>query len=149
MSRPEPAATVEVAAPATTMRAWRVQTLAEPAQALSLEEVPVPAPGPGEVLLRIRAVAANFPDVLLCRGEYQVKPDLPFSPGIEAVGTIAALGEGVTGFALGDRVIGSKIGLLSEYATIVADDVWRAPESLDDIAVSGLTVAYQTAWFGL
>lgn len=149
MSLPEPAATVEVAEPATTMRAWRVQTLAEPAQALSLDEVPVPVPAAGEVLLRIRAVAANFPDVLLCRGEYQVKPELPFSPGIEAVGTIAALGEGVTGFALGDRVLGSKIGLLSEYAVIVADDVWHAPESLDDTAASGLTVAYQTAWFGL
>jgi len=133
----------------TTMRAWRVHTLAEPAQALTLDEVPVPTPGPGEVLIRVRAVAANFPDVLLCRGEYQVKPELPFSPGIEAVGTVAAFGADVSGFAVGDRVIGSKIGLLSEYATITGDDVWAAPEALEDAAVSGLTVAYQTAWFGL
>lgn len=149
MPRPEPVETTEATDLPETMRAWRVQTLAEPAQALSLDEVPVPTPEPGEVLIRVRAVAANFPDVLLCRGEYQVKPELPFSPGIEAVGTVAALGEGVSGFAVGDRVIGSKIGLLSEYATIVADDVWPAPEALDDAAVSGLTVAYQTAWFGL
>src|SRR5690606_9897199 len=104
---------------------------------------------PDDVLIRIRAVAANFPDVLLCRGEYQVKPELPFSPGIEAVGTVVAFGADVRGFAIGDRVMGSKIGVLSEYATITADDVWRAPEALDDAAASGLTVAYQTAWFGL
>lgn len=131
------------------MRAWRVVRLGEPADALSLDEIAVPAPGPDEVLIRVRAVAANFPDVLLARGQYQVRPELPFVPGIELVGEVAELGDGVVGFAVGDRVLGSKIGVLAEYAVISASHVWRAPESLTDAAASGLTVAYQTAWFAL
>ncbi|BDV29871.1 NADPH:quinone oxidoreductase family protein [Microbacterium terricola] len=132
-----------------TMRAWRVTRLGEPADALSLDDVPLPAPAAGEVLVAVRAVAANFPDVLLCRGEYQVKPELPFTPGIELVGEVVALGEGVADRAIGDRVVGSKIGVLSEYAVLPASDVWTAPESLGDAEAAGLTVAYQTAWFGL
>lgn len=133
------------------MRAWRVTRLAEPAEALSLDEVPVPVPGAGEVLVRVRAVAANFPDVLLCRGEYQVKPELPFSPGIECVGEVVALGEGAdaAGPAVGDRVVASKIGVLAEYAAVRAADVHPAPAALDDEAAAGLFIAYQTAWFGL
>ncbi|QKJ21239.1 NADPH:quinone oxidoreductase family protein [Microbacterium hominis] len=131
------------------MRAWRVTALGEPADALRLDEIAVPSSAPGEVLVRVRAVAANFPDVLLCRGQYQVRPELPFVPGIEFVGDVVALGEGVAGPAIGTRVVGSKIGVLSEYAAVLASDVWEAPAALDDAAASGLTVAYQTAWFGL
>ncbi len=131
------------------MRAWRVVRLGEPADALSLDEVGVPAPGPGEALVRVRAVAANFPDVLLARGQYQVRPELPFVPGIELVGEIAEVGDGVDGLAVGDRVLGSKIGVLAEYAVLSASDLWPAPASLTDAAASGLTVAYQTAWFAL
>lgn len=131
------------------MQAWRVTQLGEPAEALALDTVPMPAPAAGEVLVKVAAVAANFPDVLLCRGEYQVKPALPFSPGIEFVGTVAALGDGVDGPAVGERVVGSKIGVLSEYAVLPASDVWTAPSSLSDAEAAGLTVAYQTAWFGL
>ncbi|MCT9818919.1 NADPH:quinone oxidoreductase family protein [Microbacterium sp. W1N] len=135
--------------PDPRMRAWRVTRLGEPADALTLDELDVPVPGPGEVLVRTRAVAANFPDVLLCRGEYQVKPELPFVPGIELVGDVAGLGEGVTGLRVGERVLGSKIGVLSEYAVLPAADLWPAPAGLDDAAAAGLTVAYQTAWFAL
>ncbi|MDQ7878557.1 NADPH:quinone oxidoreductase family protein [Microbacterium sp. QXD-8] len=137
------------AAPPSSMRAWRVTRLGEPAEALSLDTVPVPVPAAGEVLVKVAAVAANFPDVLLCRGEYQVKPELPFSPGIEFVGTVAALGDGASSVAIGERVVGSKIGMLSEYAVLPASDVWAAPSSLSDAEAAGLTVAYQTAWFGL
>ncbi|WP_019180013.1 NADPH:quinone oxidoreductase family protein [Microbacterium yannicii] len=143
------AAATESAPVPAEMRAWRVTALGEPADALSLDRVPVPAPGAGEVLLKVAAVAANFPDVLLCRGEYQVKPELPFTPGIELTGTVVALGPDVSGVAVGDRVVGSKIGVLSEYAVVPASDVWAAPASLSDVEASGLTVAYQTAWFGL
>ncbi|WP_431802033.1 NADPH:quinone oxidoreductase family protein [Microbacterium sp. bgisy203] len=134
-----------------TMRAWRVTTLGEPADALSLDDVPVPAPASGEVLVRVRAVAANFPDVLLARGEYQVKPELPFIPGIECVGDVVALGEGADAgsFRIGDRVLASKIGVLAEYAAVPASDVHPAPATLPDAAAAGLFVAYQTAWFGL
>ncbi|MEV8266814.1 NADPH:quinone oxidoreductase family protein [Microbacterium sp. NPDC076911] len=132
-----------------TMRAWRVTQLGEPVDALSLESIAIPVAGPSEVLLRVRAVAANFPDVLLCRGEYQVKPELPFVPGVELVGEVVAVGAEVDQFAIGDRVMGSKIGVLAEYAAVPASDVWAVPASLTDAEASGVTIAYQTAWFGL
>lgn len=131
------------------MRAWRVTTLGEPADALQLDEVPVPTPADGEVLIRVAAVAANFPDVLLARGQYQVKPELPFIPGVECSGTVVAIGADVTRFVVGDRVIAGKIGVLAEYAAVDAGSVHPIPEDFDFVAASGLNVAYQTAWFAL
>ncbi|WP_246150003.1 NADPH:quinone oxidoreductase family protein [Agromyces intestinalis] len=137
-----------------TMRAWRVTRLGEPEDVLELHDVPVPSPGPGEVLVRTRAVALNFPDVLLARGQYQVRPELPFVPGIELSGDVVAVGgtpdaSGPDVFAIGDRVVGSEIGVLSEYAVLPAAAVRLAPDALDDEASAALTIAYQTAWFGL
>jgi NADPH:quinone reductase len=132
-----------------TMRAWRVSQLGEPADALTLDDVPRPEPGPGEVLLRISAVAVNFADVLLARGQYQVRPDLPFVPGVEASAVIAGLGAGVTGPAVGTRVVAATIGMLAEYAVVPAAAVQPIPDELGDAEASGLLVAYQTAWFGL
>jgi NADPH2:quinone reductase len=133
----------------SSMRAWRVATLAEPRDALRLDTVERPQAGPGEVLVRIAAVSVNFADVLLARGQYQVRPELPFVPGVEASGVIAALGEGVDGFTVGDRVAGVGIGMLAEYVAVPAQAVHRLPDELDFDAASGLMVAYQTAWFGL
>lgn len=65
------------------MRAWRVSELGEPRHVMSLDEVPVPQPNAGQLLVRVLGAAANFPDVLMCRGLYQVKPPLPFTPGVE------------------------------------------------------------------
>ena len=132
-----------------TMGAWRVTGHGEPADVLRLDDVPVPAPGPGEVLVRVRAVAVNFPDVLLARGEYQVRPELPFIPGIELCGDVVSLGAGVQGLDPGERVVGSRIGVLSQYAVVPAQAVHRAPPELDDAQAAALTIAYQTAWFGL
>jgi NADPH2:quinone reductase len=134
---------------ADTMRAWRVTAHGEPESVMGLHEVDVPRPGPGEVLLRAKAVAVNFPDVLLARGQYQERPELPFIPGVELCGEVAALGEGVTGVAVGDRVVASKIGVMAEYAAVPAWAVHPAPASLDDAAAAALLIAYQTAWFGL
>ncbi|WP_211234813.1 NADPH:quinone oxidoreductase family protein [Glycomyces arizonensis] len=131
------------------MRAWQVTAHGEPERVMALRETDVPAAGPGEVLVRVRAVAVNFPDVLLARGQYQERPELPFTPGIELCGDVAALGEGVTGLAVGQRVVGSKIGVMAEYAALPAQAVRPAPDSLDDAAAAALTIAYQTAWFGL
>lgn len=138
--------------PPTAMKAWRVVSHGEPERVMELHDVPVPEPGPGEVLVRVRAVAVNFPDVLLARGEYQERPDLPFVPGIELCGDVVALGPGVTEgerVRVGDRVVGSKIGVLAQYATVPAQAVHAAPSALDDAQAAALTIAYQTAWFGL
>ncbi|MBO0803385.1 MAG: NADPH:quinone oxidoreductase family protein [Nocardiopsaceae bacterium] len=135
------------------MRAWRVTSLGEPGDVLSLaDDVPEPAPGPGQVAVRVLASPANFPDVLMCRGTYQVKPDLPFTPGVELCGSVVALGDGVTGFAAGDRVIGSTVlpsGGFAEVALMNAAQTFPAPPALDDAEASSLYIGYQTGWFGL
>jgi NADPH2:quinone reductase len=134
------------------MRAWRVEQPGEPAAVLRLADTDPPAPAEGQLLVRVRATALNFPDVLLCRGTYQVRPPLPFTPGVELCGEVVAVGEGVTRFATGDRVIGTPAlphGALAEYAVVPAEDAYPAPEALDDAAAAGLHIAYQTGWFGL
>ena len=131
------------------MRAWHVTAHGEPEDVLALVEVEDPVPGPGEVRVRVHAVAANFPDVLLARGQYQVRPELPFTPGVEFAGTVAAVGEGVTRWQPGTRVIGGRIGVLSEQVVMPAEALYATPSTLDDIAASGLMVAYQTAYFAL
>ncbi|MBO0820962.1 MAG: NADPH:quinone oxidoreductase family protein [Nocardiopsaceae bacterium] len=134
------------------MKAWRVSALGEPKDVLELSEVPEPAPGPGQVAVRVLASPANFPDVLMCRGLYQVRPELPFTPGVELCGSVTTLGQGVTGFAAGDRVIGSAVlpsGGFAEVALMNAAGTFAAPEALDDAEAGSLYLGYQTGWFGL
>ena len=87
------------------VKSLRVHELGEPEQVMVLEERPEPEVRPGDVRLRVHAAALNFPDVLMCRGEYQVKPPVPFTPGAEVAGVIEEVGEGVEGFGVGDRVL--------------------------------------------
>ncbi len=76
------------------MRAWRVRELGDPEEALKLEEIEDPSPEPGEVVVKVEAAALNFFDILLCRGEYQERPELPFTLGAEVSGTVSEVGEG-------------------------------------------------------
>jgi NADPH:quinone reductase len=134
------------------VRAWQVHELGEPRDVLRLAEVPDPEPGPGQVLVRVRGAAANFPDVLMCRGGYQVRPPLPFTPGIELCGEIVAVGPDVTRFAVGDRVLGGSSlpsGAFGELAVMNSDTVFPAPEGLDDAEAAAFFITYQTGWFGL
>lgn len=131
------------------MRAWHVERYGEPVDVLRLAEVPDPVPGPGQVLVGVRAVAVNFPDVLLARGQYQERPPLPFVPGIELCGDVLAVGDGVEHVAVGDRVVGSRIGVLAERAVVDTHEVWPAPPGLSDEQAAGFVIAYQTAWFAL
>jgi NADPH:quinone reductase len=134
------------------MKAWQVTQLGDPVDVLALNEVPDPEAGPGQVLVRVRAAAANFPDVLMCRGLYQVRPELPFTPGIELCGEIVAVGAGVTGFGVGDRVIGGPVqptGGFGELAVMRADAILPAPDGLDDAEAAAFFITYQTGWFGL
>ena len=75
-------------------------------ETLSLAELPDPTPSKGQVLVAVKACAINYPDVLIIEDKYQFKPPRPFAPGGEIAGTVEAVGEGVTQFAVGDRVIG-------------------------------------------
>jgi len=134
------------------MKAWQVAELGEPAKVMQLVDVPEPEPGPRQLVVRVLASPANFPDVLMCRGLYQVRPDLPFTPGVELCGEVVALGPDVDGFAVGDRVVGASVmpyGGFAELALMDAAVTFPAPDSLDDAQASSLYIGYQTGWFGL
>ncbi|MEU2713189.1 NADPH:quinone oxidoreductase family protein [Streptomyces sp. NPDC007205] len=124
------------------MQAWQVHENGEPSEVMRLGEVEPPAPGDGQVLLRVRAANINFPDALLCRGQYQVRPPLPFTPGVEICGETED----------GRRVIANPAlpyGGFAEYALADARALLPAPESLDDAEAAALHIGYQTGWFAL
>ena len=126
------------------MRAWQVPELGEPRDVLTLAEVPDPVPGPGQVLVRVLGAAANFPDVLMCRGGYQVRPPLPFTPGVELCGEVVAAGPGVTGIAPGDRLIGGAIGgAFAELTLMNAASALPAPPGLDDAEAGAFFITYR------
>jgi NADPH2:quinone reductase len=114
------------------------------------DRVEVPDPGPDEVRIRLRACALNFPDVLMIRGEYQYRPELPFAPGMEASGVVESVGAGVHDLAAGDAVVvAMRCGGLSEAVTVPREAVRRKPTNLDHARAAGFSAAYLTAWVGL
>src|SRR5450631_836903 len=134
------------------VKAWRISELGEPRDVMHLDQVPVPQPQAGQLLVRVLGAAANFPDALMCRGLYQVKPALPFTPGVELCGEVAALGPDATGFAVGDRVIGSSVipaGGFAELALMDTASTFPAPGGLDNAQAAAFYIGYQTGWFGL
>jgi NADPH:quinone reductase and related Zn-dependent oxidoreductases len=136
----------------SSVKGWSVTELGEPIDALQLRDISLPEAGEGQVAVRVLASAANFPDVLMCRGIYQVKPDLPFTPGREVCAEVVATGPGVTRAAVGDRVLGLTVlpyGGFAEYALMNQGTVHQAPASLDDAQASCLFIGYQTGWFAL
>ena len=99
---------------------------------LSVEERPDPEPGMGEVLVRQEAWGVNHVDALMVAGGYQLKPGLPFVPGLEAAGTVVASGFGGNAFEPGERVVVShRPGAFAELAAVAFDRVRRAPPELD------------------
>ena len=119
-------------------------------ETLVVEDIADPAPGAGEVLVKVAACAINFPDTLIIRDLYQFKPPRPFSPGGEISGTIEAIGEGVTGWQVGDRVIsGIGNGGLQEKIVINAARLFRVPEGIDLEQASALLMTYGTTIHGL
>jgi NADPH2:quinone reductase len=126
------------------MRAWQVQQLGDPEQALKLVEVVEPTPEPGEVVIEVEAAALNFFDILLCRGEYQERPDLPFTPGGEISGTV---GEGA-GVQAGQHVIATPPlprGGFAEKVAVPSSGVFPIPESMPFEKAAALPISYQTA----
>src|SRR6266545_255752 len=112
------------------MRAVRCHELVGP-RGLRVDEVPDPAPAAGQVLIDVRAAGVNFPDLLLCRGAYQFKPQPPFSPGAEAAGTVAALGPGVSSVAVGDRVAATVIhGAFAERLVVPELSAVKIPDAV-------------------
>ena len=121
-----------------------------PAASLVVRDLPVPAPGPGEVRIAVTAAALNFFDTLVIEGRYQERPPLPFSPSAECAGVVAALGEGVTGWRVGERVAAwLGHGAAREQVIVSAEALVRVPDRLDDAQAAGLFVTYGTALHGL
>ena len=121
-----------------------------PLEDLAWEEVADPRPGSGEVLIRTEAAGVNYPDGLLVQGLYQVKPERPFSPGMEVAGEIESVGEGVTGLAPGDRVLAAvQMGGYAEKAVCPAARCMPLPEGMDAAEACALLVAYGTSHHAL
>ncbi|GJE26689.1 NADPH:quinone oxidoreductase family protein [Methylobacterium organophilum] len=117
---------------------------------LSIETLPDPVPGPGEALVRVRVAALNFFDTLIIAGRYQVKPELPFSPGGEACGVVEALGPGAQGVRVGDRVIvHASHDTARERVTVPAERLTPVPDALSDEKAAGLTITYGTTLHAL
>jgi NADPH:quinone reductase len=134
------------------MRALRVTELGEPADVLRLEDIEVPDPPPGGVRIRVHAASLNFPDVLMARGEYQVKPPLPFTPGAEVAGVVDAVAPGVTGIEPGQRVLAIPNfgnGGFTEFTTADASTTFPIPDSMPFGPASALHVVYQTGYLAL
>ena len=128
------------------MWGWQVHELGDPADALVWGEIPDPEPGPGQVLVRVHAVACNFPDILLCQGRYQEKPEPPFTPGMEIAGEVVAAGEGAVA-RVGDRVLGMPPmgrGGYAELAVLDADATLPWPDGMSAGQAAGMFVTYQT-----
>jgi NADPH2:quinone reductase len=132
------------------MRALVVEELAPDYAGCVVKDIPTPDPKPGEVLIQVKASAVNFPDLMQTRGEHQHKPTLPFTPGMELAGEIVKLGEGVTGWQVGDAVAGgSRTGGMAEYAVSPALALHRKPQALSFGQAAGYQVAYLTAYVAL
>lgn len=129
------------------MRTAMVREFADPAR-FAIAHVPVPEPKAGQLLVKVDTAAIVFGDTLITRGHYQVRPNLPFTPGAEGAGTIVAVGAGVNGLVPGDRVAvcgfvrgaeasGSVVGMMTEYALIPQDNALLVPDrvSLEDAAL--------------
>jgi NADPH2:quinone reductase len=120
-----------------------------PVEDLVIEEQPVAQPGAGQVLVEVRAAGLNFPDALIVLGEYQIKPSLPFVPGGEAAGVVAAVGEGVTNVAPGDRVIVPMGPAFATYTLGEAEHLLTMPDNMSFHQGAGFCITYGTSYYAL
>ena len=117
---------------------------------LVVEEVASPQPGDGEVLLRVHACGINFGDTLIIQGSYQVRPELPFSPGMECAAEVAALGPGVDNYKVGDHVIAmTGHGGFAQEVVVNAGLLIPIPEAMPFEHAAAFPVAYGTSHVGL
>ncbi|MBL4617964.1 MAG: NADPH:quinone oxidoreductase family protein [Robiginitomaculum sp.] len=119
-------------------------------EALKLSDVPDPVVSAGHVVIDVKAAGLNFPDLLLVAGKYQMKPPLPFIPGSECAGIICEIGEGITGWNLGDRVIAyTMIGAMADKVAVPAASLIPLPENMPFANGAGLTTTYATSYYAL
>ena len=121
-----------------------------PPERLLLEEFPSRALKPGEVRVAIRAAGLNFPDVLMAAGEYQLKPELPFTPGMEAAGDVAEVGSEASGVAVGDKVIVKmRHGAFTDEAVVSSSQLTPMPSTFDYAEAATYLAGHGTAYHAL
>ena len=117
---------------------------------LTVEDVAAPVPKAGEVLVNVKAAGVNFPDALIIQNKYQFKPALPFTPGGELAGVVAAVGEGVTRVRVGDAVIGfTGWGAFAQQAVLPAEGLIPMPEGMPFEIAGSFLMTYGTSWHAL
>ena len=127
------------------MQALVVERLSGDLSGVVLADVPEPERGPGEVKVRVAAASLNFPDLLMTRGEYQFKPQAPFTSGLELAGEVLEA-DPDSGFAPGDRVMGgNKTGAFAEIACVPAGKLSPMPTGLDFAQAAAMGAAFATA----
>ena len=131
------------------MKALRTHLAGGP-ETLVLDDLPDPVPGAGQVMVRVHACSINFPDTLMIRDLYQFKPERPYAPGSELAGTIEALGAGVSGWSVGDRVMAMiGHGGLAEKIVAPASSLFALPDDVDFATGASLLMTYGTTIHGL
>jgi NADPH:quinone reductase len=132
------------------MKALVCRQIAEDIGTARIEDIALPPLGEGDVRVRVRAASVNFPDILMIQGKYQHRPELPFIVGGERAGDVIAVGEAVSGFRIGDRVVGGGFsGAFAEEAQ-APQSGWRLiPGDADYATAASYTTAYLTAYVSL
>lgn len=131
------------------MRAIVVDRWMEPSE-LAVREVPDPVVGAGQLCVDVKAAGCNFFDILIVKGQYQVKPPFPFIPGGEIAGVVTEVGAGVTGFSIGDRILASApMGGYAERIALPAVFAHRMPDAMSFEEGCGFPIVYPTSYAGL
>jgi len=121
-----------------------------PANTLVIDDIPSPEPGKGQVKVRVKAAGLNFPDTLIIEGKYQIKPELPFSPGGEMAGEVIAVGEGVQRFKPGQRVMGlTGYGAFAEEILVPETNLIPVPDGMNDHTAAAFSMVYGTSYHAL
>jgi len=121
-----------------------------PANTLVIDDIPSPEPGKGQVKVRVKAAGLNFPDTLIIEGKYQIKPELPFSPGGEMAGEVLAVGEGVQRFQAGQRVMGlTGYGAFAEEILVPENQLIPVPDGMNDHTAAAFSMVYGTSYHAL
>lgn len=131
------------------MRALQVARLSDDLSGVGIADTTRPEPGPGEVLVRVRAASLNYPDLLMTRGAYQMKPEPPFTLGGDLAGEVEKVGPGVTDMSPGDRVCAIGLGAFAHYAVYSEAMVSPMPAGLTFAEAAAFGAAYLTAYVAL
>ena len=117
---------------------------------LTIKDIPIPEIGDEDVLIKVNAAGLNFPDILCVRGDYQIKPELPFVPGVEGSGIVKALGKNVKNLSIGNSVIFTGLeGAFAEYNKVNQNALIQMPEEMKYEDAAGFSIVYATTFYAL